>query len=157
MFIYVFCSLLLFIMFVVCMQKERKGTKRKGKEKMLSLVYKFCSEFIVYNVVSYSLFFRQDYQHFFAFQCEVESNKQNAARQSALIQSLRDRVHDAEDAAVDKENMASRNDVTIISLRKEMLSQQDRLQQVESSLKHHISAEEEAANRAIQWESKVHI
>lgn len=65
MFIYVFCSLLLFIMFVIYMQKERKGTKRKGKEKMLSLVYKFCSEFIVYNVVSYSLFFRQDYQHFF--------------------------------------------------------------------------------------------
>ena len=89
------------------------------------------------------------------FQCEVESNKQNAARQSALIQSLRDRVRDAEDAAVDKENIASRNDVTIISLRKEMQNQQDRMQQVESSLKHHITAEEEAVKRATQWESKV--
>ena len=88
-------------------------------------------------------------------QCELESNKQNAARQSALVQSLRDRIQEAEDEAVEKENFANRSDVTISSLRKEFQTQQDRLQQVESSLKHHISAEEEAASRAAKWESKV--
>ena len=36
-----------------------------------------------------------------------------------------------------------------------MQTQQDRLQQVESSLKHHIAAEEEAVSKAAKWESKV--
>ena len=88
-------------------------------------------------------------------QCEIESNKQNAARQSALVQSLRERIREAEDSAAEKENFANRSDITITSLKKEMQNQQDRLQQVESSLKHHISAEEEASSRAAKWESKV--
>jgi len=72
-----------------------------------------------------------------------------------LVQSLRDRIREAEDEAVEKDNFANRSDVTISSLRKELQTQQDRLQQVESSLKHHITAEEEAAGRAAKWESKV--
>jgi len=88
-------------------------------------------------------------------QCEIESNKQNAARQSALVQSLRERIREAEDSAAEKENFANRSDITITSLKKEMQNKQDRLQQVESSLKHHISAEEEASSRAAKWESKV--
>lgn len=87
-------------------------------------------------------------------ECEIESNKQNAARQTALVQSLRDRIQEAEDQAAEKENFANRSDMTISSLRKEMHTLQDRLQQVESSLKHHIAAEEEAASRAAKWESK---
>lgn len=71
------------------------------------------------------------------------------------MQSLRGRIQEAEDQAVEKENFANRSDVTISSLRKEIQTQQDRLQQVESSLKHHIAAEEEAASRAAKWESKV--
>lgn len=90
-------------------------------------------------------------------QCEIESNKQNSARQTALVQSLRDRIREAEDDAVEKDNFANRSDVTISSLRKELQTQQDRLQQVESSLKHHITAEEEAASRAAKWESKVSV
>lgn len=90
-------------------------------------------------------------------QCEIESNKQNAARQSALVQSLRERIREAEDLAAEKENFANRSDITITSLKKEMQNQQDRLQQVESSLKHHISAEEEASSRAAKWESKVQL
>lgn len=90
-------------------------------------------------------------------QCEIESNKQNAARQSALVQSLRERIREAEDSAAEKENFANRSDITITSLKKEMQNQQDRLQQVESSLKHHISAEEEASTRAAKWESKVQL
>lgn len=90
-------------------------------------------------------------------QCEIESNKQNAARQSALVQSLRERIREAEDSAAEKENFANRSDITITSLKKEMQNQQDRLQQVESSLKHHISAEEEASSRAAKWESKVQL
>lgn len=90
-------------------------------------------------------------------QCEIESNKQNAARQSALVQSLRERIREAEDSAAEKENFANRSDITITSLKKEMQNQQDRLQQVESSLKHHISAEEEASSRATKWESKVQL
>ena len=92
-----------------------------------------------------------------SWQCEIESNKQNAARQSALVQSLRDRIREAEDEATEKENFANRSDVTISSLKKEMQTQQDRLQQVESSLKHHITAEEEAASRAAKWETKVRV
>ena len=92
---------------------------------------------------------------FLLLQCEIESNKQNAARQTALVQSLRDRIREAEDQAAEKENFANRSDVTISSLRKETHTLQDRLQQVESSLKHHIAAEEEAASRAAKWESKV--
>ena len=56
---------------------------------------------------------------------------------------------------MEKDNFANRSDVTISSLRKELQSQQDRLHQVESSLKHHITAEEEAASKAAKWESKV--
>lgn len=92
-----------------------------------------------------------------SWQCEIESNKQNAARQSALVQSLRDRIREAEDEATEKENFANRSDVTISSLKKERQTQQDRLQQVESSLKHHITAEEEAASRAAKWETKVRV
>ena len=40
-------------------------------------------------------------------------------------------------------------------MRKEMHTLQDRLQQVDSSLKHHIAAEEEATSQAKKWESKV--
>ena len=54
-----------------------------------------------------------------------------------------------------KKNFANRSDVTISSMRKEMHTLQDRLQQVESSLKHHIAAEEEATSQAKKWESKV--
>ncbi|XP_073248075.1 coiled-coil domain-containing protein 170-like [Porites lutea] len=93
-------------------------------------------------------------QQIIEFKCEIESNKQNAARQSALVQSLRERIREAEDSAAEKENFANRSDITITSLKKEMQNQQDRLQQVESSLKHHISAEEEASSRASKWESK---
>lgn len=93
-------------------------------------------------------------QQIIEFKCEIESNKQNAARQSALVQSLRERIREAEDSAAEKENFANRSDITITSLKKEMQNQQDRLQQVESSLKHHISAEEEASSRAAKWESK---
>lgn len=93
-------------------------------------------------------------QQIIEFKCEIESNKQNSARQTALVQSLRDRIREAEDEAVEKDNFANRSDVTISSLRKELQSQQDRLHQVESSLKHHITAEEEAASRAAKWESK---
>lgn len=93
-------------------------------------------------------------QQIIEFKCEIESNKQNAARQTALVQSLRDRIQEAEDQAAEKENFANRSDMTISSLRKEMHTLQDRLQQVESSLKHHIAAEEEAASRAAKWESK---
>jgi len=71
------------------------------------------------------------------------------------VQSLRDRIREAEDEAVEKDNFANRSDVTISSLRKELQTQQDRLHQVESSLKHHITAEEEAASKAAKWESKV--
>lgn len=93
-------------------------------------------------------------QQMIEFKCEIESNKQNAARQTALVQSLRDRIREAEDQAVEKENFANRSDVTISSMRKEMHTLQDRLQQVESSLKHHIAAEEEATSQAKKWESK---
>lgn len=93
-------------------------------------------------------------QQIIEFKCEIESNKQNAARQSALVQSLRERIREAEDSAAEKENFANRSDITITSLKKEMQNQQDRLQQVESSLKHHIAAEEEASSRAAKWESK---
>lgn len=93
-------------------------------------------------------------QQMIEFKCEIESNKQNAARQTALVQSLRDRIREAEDQAVEKENFANRSDVTISSMRKEMHTLQDRLQQVESSLKHHIAAEEEANSQAKKWESK---
>ena len=72
-----------------------------------------------------------------------------------MVQSLRDRIREAEDQAVEKENFANRSDVTISSMRKEMHTLQDRLQQVESSLKHHIAAEEEATSQAKKWESKV--
>ena len=71
------------------------------------------------------------------------------------MHSLRDRIREAEDEATEKENFANRSDVTISSLKKEIQTQQDRLQQVESSLKHHIAAEEEASGRAAIWESKV--
>lgn len=71
------------------------------------------------------------------------------------MHSLRDRIREAEDEATEKENFANRSDVTISSLKKEIQTQQDRLQQVESSLKHHIAAEEEASGRAAKWESKV--
>lgn len=93
-------------------------------------------------------------QQMIEFKCEIESNKQNAARQTTLVQSLRDRIREAEDQAVEKENFANRSDVTISSMRKEMHTLQDRLQQVESSLKHHIAAEEEATSQAKKWESK---
>lgn len=93
-------------------------------------------------------------QQMIEFKCEIESNKQNAARQTALVQSLRDRIREAEDQAVEKENFANRSDVTISSMRKEMHTLQDRLQQVESSLKHHIAAEEEATSQVKKWESK---
>jgi len=93
-------------------------------------------------------------QQMIEFKCEIESNKQNAARQTALVQSLRDRIREAEDQAVEKENFANRSDVTISSMRKEMHTLQDRLQQVDSSLKHHIAAEEEATSQAKKWESK---
>lgn len=93
-------------------------------------------------------------QQMIEFKCEIESNKQNAARQTALVQSLRDRIREAEDQVVEKENFANRSDVTISSMRKEMHTLQDRLQQVESSLKHHIAAEEEATSQAKKWESK---
>ena len=88
-------------------------------------------------------------------QCEIESDKQSAARQTALIQSLRQRVREAEDEAEEKETVVSRNDITLASLRKELQIQQDRLQQAESSLKHHIMVEEEAVMRSSSWESKV--
>jgi arginine/ornithine N-succinyltransferase beta subunit len=72
-----------------------------------------------------------------------------------LVNSLRQRVREAEDDAEDRENIASRSDVTIASLRKEMQSLQDKLQQAEVSLRHHISTEDEASKRAYKWENKV--
>ena len=74
-----------------------------------------------------------------------------------MVTSLRQRVREAEDDAEDRENIASRSDVTIASMRKEMQSLQDKLQQVEVSLRHHINAEEEAAKRASKWENKVNV
>lgn len=72
-----------------------------------------------------------------------------------MVTSLRQRVREAEDDAEDRENIASRSDVTIVSLRKEMQNLQDKLQQAEVSLRHHIGVEEEADKRASKWENKV--
>ena len=88
-------------------------------------------------------------------QCDIESGRQNEARLQALVNSLRQRVREAEDDAEDRENIASRSDVTIVSLRKELQSLQDKLQQSDVSLRHHISAEEDAAKLAANWETKV--
>jgi predicted nucleic acid-binding Zn-ribbon protein len=93
--------------------------------------------------------------HFFTFQCEIETQKQNGARQTALIQSLRHRLQEAEEAIDVKENAASRGDVTIASLKKEMQAQQDRLQQAETSLKRRLNEEENATKKAHSWKSKV--
>lgn len=73
----------------------------------------------------------------------------------ALVNSLRQRVREAEDNAEDRENLASRSDVTIVSMRKELQNLQDKLQQSDVSLRHHIAAEEEAAKRAASSETKV--
>ena len=89
------------------------------------------------------------------FQCEIESHKQNGARQTALVQSLRQRIQEAEEAIDAKENAASRGDVTIASLKKEMYAQQDRLQQAEASLKRRLGEEENAARKAHSWKTKV--
>ncbi|XP_028398523.1 coiled-coil domain-containing protein 170-like [Dendronephthya gigantea] len=86
--------------------------------------------------------------------CEIETQKQNGARQTALIQSLRHRLQEAEEAIDAKENAASRGDVTIASLKKEMQAQQDRLQQAETSLKRRLNEEENAAKKALSWKSK---
>lgn len=88
-------------------------------------------------------------------QCDVESGKQNEARLQALVNSLRQRVREAEDEAEDRDNIASRSDVTIVSLRKELQNLQDKVQQSDVSLRHHISAEEDVAKRANLWETKV--
>ena len=66
-------------------------------------------------------------------------------------------MQEAEDQAEEKESFVSRNDVTLASLRKELQVQLDRLQQAESSLKHHIAAEEDASKRSSAWESKVRL
>jgi predicted nucleic acid-binding Zn-ribbon protein len=72
-----------------------------------------------------------------------------------LIQSLRHRLQEAEEAIDLKENAASRGDVTIASLKKEMQAQQDRLQQAETSLKRRLNEEESAAKKAHSWKTKV--
>ncbi|XP_031554608.1 coiled-coil domain-containing protein 170-like [Actinia tenebrosa] len=93
-------------------------------------------------------------QKIMELKCEIEGEKQNEARLQALVTSLRQRVREAEDDAEDRENIASRSDVTILSLRKEMQNLQDKLQQAEVSLRHHIGVEEEASKRASKWENK---
>ena len=87
--------------------------------------------------------------------CEIESFKQNGARQTALVQSLRHRVQEAEEAIDVKENAASRGDITIASLKKDMCVQQDRLQMAETSLKRRLGEEENASREAYSWKSKV--
>ncbi|KAK3698829.1 hypothetical protein QZH41_016033 [Actinostola sp. cb2023] len=93
-------------------------------------------------------------QKLMELRCDIESGKQSEARLQALVNSLRQRVREAEDDAEDRENIASRSDVTIMSLRKELQSLQDKLQQSDVSLRHHISAEEDVAKRAVSWETK---
>ncbi|XP_046847870.1 coiled-coil domain-containing protein 170-like isoform X2 [Xenia sp. Carnegie-2017] len=87
-------------------------------------------------------------------QCEIATQKQNGARQTALIQSLRHRLQEAEEAIDAKESAASRGDVTIAALKKEMQSQQDRLQQAETALKRRINEEENATKKAHSWKTK---
>ena len=72
-----------------------------------------------------------------------------------MLTALQQRVKDAEDFAVDKENKMSRVDVTIASLKKELQEQFDQKQKLETSLKHHLKVEEENSKRAAQWENKV--
>ena len=93
--------------------------------------------------------------YIFVKQCEIESGKQNLARQNAMVNSLQQRVKDAEDFAMDRENLMSRNDITISSLKKELQSQQDKARQIETSLKYHIGVEEENTRKAETWENKV--
>ncbi|XP_065058451.1 coiled-coil domain-containing protein 170-like isoform X2 [Rhopilema esculentum] len=87
--------------------------------------------------------------------CEIESGKQFQARSSAMISSLQNRVKDAEDFAVDKENKMSRVDVTVFSLKKELQQQVDEKQKLEISLKHHLKVEEEKTKKAEEWERKL--
>ena len=72
-----------------------------------------------------------------------------------MISSLQNRVKDAEDFAVDKENKMSRVDVTVFSLKKELQQQVDEKQKLEISLKHHLKVEEEKTKKAEEWERKV--
>ena len=88
-------------------------------------------------------------------QCDVENHKQNQARQNALISSLQQRVRDAEDKAGMKENSVSRNEIQIMSLQKELQAQLDKRQQLETSLKHHLSVSEDHHKKSEGWEQKV--
>lgn len=92
---------------------------------------------------------------FLNFQCEIESGKQLQARSTAMLSSMQGRVKNAEDCAVDKENRMSRVGVTISSLKKELQEQLDQRQKLETSLKHHLTVEEENSKRANTWETKV--
>ena len=72
-----------------------------------------------------------------------------------MLSSLQNRVKDAEEFAVEKENKMSHVDITISSLKKELQSQVDEKQKLEVSLKHHMQVEDENHKKAEKWESKV--
>jgi len=87
--------------------------------------------------------------------CDIESGKQLQARSTAMLSSLQNRVKDAEEFAVEKENKMSHVDITISSLKKELQSQVDEKQKLEVSLKHHMQVEEENYKKAQKWETKL--
>ena len=74
-----------------------------------------------------------------------------------MLSSLQNRVKDAEEFAVEKENKMSHVDITISSLKKELQSQVDEKQKLEVSLKHHMQVEEENYKKAQKWETKVQL
>ncbi|XP_013406676.1 coiled-coil domain-containing protein 170 [Lingula anatina] len=85
---------------------------------------------------------------------EVEKYKENDARLSSLVQSLRDRLHEAESQSGSLEAAAGRCEVTISSLQKENREAQDRIVELESRLRSHLSEREEAEQKAAAAEKK---
>ncbi|XP_035680444.1 coiled-coil domain-containing protein 170-like isoform X2 [Branchiostoma floridae] len=85
---------------------------------------------------------------------EIQSYKEDNARQVALVQTLRNRIREMEDETGTLSVVKGRGEITIQALQKEMREYQDRVAELEGRLRSHISEREDAEQKSQSWERK---
>ncbi|KAI8484327.1 PREDICTED: coiled-coil domain-containing protein 170-like isoform X3 [Branchiostoma belcheri] len=85
---------------------------------------------------------------------EIQSYKEDNARQVALVQTLRNRIREMEDETGTLSVVKGRGEITIQALQKEVREYQDRVAELEGRLRGHISEREESEQKSQSWERK---